>query len=289
MRPPFITLFTLVATAVACIGGDGSAGIDKQAGGTISFWSDRAAGRAQVYTMNEDGTGIRRLTNQFSAKRGVWSPDGRRLAFDGRSRPTLHDFDIFVANADGSRVRKVTRGPARDTNAAWSPDGRWLAFMRDARDGQVPDVWVVRSDGKRARRIASGGPPAWSPDGRIAVPSPSGVVLYARDGRRVGALRIGFSEAPAWSPDRRRIVFTRFNGDNAEVYVANADGSKPRRLTRRLGEDLAAAWSPDGSRILFTSNRTGNRDVYVMGLDGTDVVNLTRNLAEDWATAWNPR
>jgi Tol biopolymer transport system component len=255
----------------------------------ISFWSDRASGRAQVYAMTPDGSAVRRLTNQFSAKRGVWSPDGRRLAFDGRAYDTLFDFDIFVARFDGSRVRRLTRGPARDTSAAWSPDGRWIAFMRTPRERAMPSVWVAPADGGRARRVAAGGPPAWSPDGRIAIPTIGGVGLFARDGRRTGTIQIeGLSELAAWSPDRRRILFTSFVGGTADVYVANADGSRVRRLTRHPGEDVAAAWSPDGSRILFTSDRAGNHDVYVMRLDGTGLVNLTRNRADDWATTWAP-
>jgi Tol biopolymer transport system component len=56
----------------------------------------------------------------FSAKRGDWSPDGRRLVFDGRFYRTLFDFDIGVMNADGSGAHRITRGPARDEWAtAW--------------------------------------------------------------------------------------------------------------------------------------------------------------------------
>src|SRR6266498_19597 len=84
----------------------------------ISFWSGFA--HAQVYLMAADGSGVRRLTNLYSAKRGVWSPDAKRLAFDGRFYPTLFDFDIGIARPDGSRVRRVTRGPERDIMAARS-------------------------------------------------------------------------------------------------------------------------------------------------------------------------
>jgi Tol biopolymer transport system component len=80
----------------------------------ITFWTDAPGGHAEVWAMNEDGTGRTRLTNLYSAKRGTWSPDGRRLVFDGRFYRTLFDFDIGVMNANGTGVRRITRGPERD-------------------------------------------------------------------------------------------------------------------------------------------------------------------------------
>ena len=117
MRGPILTLFLALAAPFA-------AGAASAPNGQISFWSDRANGRAQVFVMNADGTHQHRLTNLFSAKRGDFSPNGRKLVFDGRGYETLFDFDIFVMNADGSDVRRLTRGPERDTQASWSPDGR---------------------------------------------------------------------------------------------------------------------------------------------------------------------
>jgi dipeptidyl aminopeptidase/acylaminoacyl peptidase len=118
----------------------------------ISFWSGFA--HPQVYVVAADGSRPRRLTNLYSAKRGVWSPDGKRLAFDGRFHATLFDFDIGIVRADGSGVRRVTRGPERDIMASWSPGGRWLAFSPSRAEGSEPDVWLVRPSGKDAHRLA---------------------------------------------------------------------------------------------------------------------------------------
>ena len=82
----------------------------------ISFWN--GLGQAQVFVMTADGKGVRQLTHLFSAKRAAWSPDGKRLAFDGRFYRTLDDFDIGIMRADGSGVRRITRGPERDTMAS---------------------------------------------------------------------------------------------------------------------------------------------------------------------------
>ena len=48
-----------------------------------------------------------------------------------------------------------------------------------------------------------------------------------------------------------------------DLWVADADGGNPRRLTVHVARDMMPRFSPDGNWIAFTSNRTGNNDVYV--------------------------
>ena len=77
---------------------------------------------SQVYLMNTDGGGRRKLTSQFSAATSpAWSPDGRKIAFSG-------DGDIYVMNADGSSQRRLMRTTGFDSSPAWSPDARKIAF-----------------------------------------------------------------------------------------------------------------------------------------------------------------
>ena len=112
----------LLVGAVVTLASQASAIPSKQRNGQISFWGDRDPIRPSIYAMNPDGTRVRDLgRGMHSAKRADWSPDGRFIAFDGRDYVTFFDFDIFVARADGSERRKVTRGPARDLMPAWSP------------------------------------------------------------------------------------------------------------------------------------------------------------------------
>ena len=74
--------------------------------------------------MNADGSGQRRLTrNTVGDSNPVWSPDGRRIAFE-------NNWQVNVMNADGSRQRRLTRNGGRNFAPAWSPDGQQIAFER---------------------------------------------------------------------------------------------------------------------------------------------------------------
>jgi Tol biopolymer transport system component len=94
---------------------------------------------------------------------------------------------------------------------------------------------------------------------------------------------------PAWSPDGGKIAFVSDRDRNREIYVADADGSSPRRLTDDLATDQFPAWSPDGSKIAFGTDRDGNEEIYVMSAsDGSGQANLTADPATDRYPAWSP-
>jgi TolB protein len=253
----------------------------------ISFWTDAPGGSAQVWVMNADGSERRRLTNLFSAKRGEWSPGGKRLAFDGRFYRTLFDFDIGVMNADGTRMRRITRGPERDIVASWSPEGRWIVFSRLKTEGGIPNLWLVRPDGRGAHLLVKeGGRPDWTPDGRVVFDAPGGIWAVRADGSGRQKLLSGNVGEASWSPDGRRIAYTTWRGGTAEIYAANVDGPAVRRLTHNSVDDFGPRWSPDGRRILYTHGPDGGRQVYVMNADGSGKRNLSRNRFDEWATDW---
>jgi len=92
-----------------------------------------------------------------------------------------------------------------------------------------------------------------------------------------------------WSPDGRTIAFSSDRDGNFEIYVMNADGSNPIRLTYDDAADLYPGWSPDGRKITFESDRDGNSEIYVMNADGSSPVNVTHNPAADVHARWSPR
>jgi Tol biopolymer transport system component len=103
-----------------------------------------------IYTTSPDGSRERLLVrdrfNASSPSSPDWSPYGRRIAF---AFADSTDPDIHVVDAKGRRDRRLTR--LGGTAPAWSPDGRYIAFIRGS------DLYVMRSNGRGARRVASGG------------------------------------------------------------------------------------------------------------------------------------
>ena len=87
----------------------------------IAFVSERDDVNGEIYVMNADGSGQRRLTrNRADDDLAAWSPDGRRIAFE-RGPFFVGPREIYLMNADGSWQRRLTRNPAGDAYPAWSP------------------------------------------------------------------------------------------------------------------------------------------------------------------------
>jgi TolB protein len=173
--------------------------------------------------MNADGTNVRQLTQlrrPTSSEDGepVWSPDGRRIAFQ-RWNSTARPVDgraIFVVNADGSGLRQVTpwRMIAGD-HPDWSPDGRRILFRSPADEFDASDLWTVRPDGTGLKRLTNFGP--------------SILVLSA-----------------SYSPDGKWIVLSRTGrGGPPDLFAIRPDGTGLRQITRSTVWDSAPDW---GSR-----------------------------------------
>src|SRR5215204_1800961 len=90
---------------------------------------------------------------------------------------------------------------------------------------------------------------------------------------------LGDDSMPDFSPDGRRIAFTSNRDQQGEVYVMNADGSGPKRLTRRAGDDWAPDFSPDGKRLSFTQLRAM---IWTINAGGTGLRKLKAGTDTDW-------
>jgi TolB protein len=208
-----------------------------------------ADGNHDIWTVRADGTGRRRLTFDGASFHPLWSPDGTRIYF--AFRPDDHPEEIRFPDGsdaqpvwvrsmrpDGSDRREVTSPVAGrfEIPGSFAPDGGTLAYTRGAyRElgprGRVRDtyeVWVMHPDGSGARRLAARArDPAYSPDGRR--------IAFASDRDENGVLSYGDS-----------YFFAN------ELYMIDADGSRPRRVTRtRARNELQPAWMPGGARIAY--------------------------------------
>jgi Tol biopolymer transport system component len=186
-------------------------------GGRIVFARLAGPYAESLYSVKADGSGLKRLTKpRPSAQNPVWSPDGRRIAFDAVDNLNIRTARLFVMKADGSRMRVLRSGPA-DTGPgvpAWSPDARRIVFLTTpgTPGSYRAAVWVINRTGSGRRLlyrspccIDTWGRPIWSPDGSYVAfgvgvrsdPDSSGIFVIKADGRGLRRLATAPTEA-AW-------------------------------------------------------------------------------------------
>ena len=216
-------------------------------GRRIAFTSARE-GSFDIYVMNADGTGTRRLTSSSTNDKGPsWSPDGRRIAFSRSSDGGR----VWVMNADGTDARRLTEGLAEEGEPTWSPDGRWIAYTHRASGSDIREIWVARPDGSGRRAVTTLGARSYGPD---------------------------------WSPDSKRLAFSADrDGGRYDIYTIGLDGNDVRRPVRSPTDAFEPAWSPDGSEIAFSRDGA----IVVTTLDGVEQ-ELTDPQDNDSSPAWNP-
>jgi TolB protein len=82
---------------------------------------------------------------------------------------------------------------------------------------------------------------------------------------------------PKWSPDGRRISFVSSRAGSFDLWVMNADGSNPERLTDHPANDYDPIWTPDGQAMIFSSDRDSRSDLYRLHLKDRRVDRLTHH------------
>lgn len=122
-----------------------------------------------VYVMDADGSNRRKLIDD--AFRPAWSPDGKTIAFltdrDKNGRCLFHDCtgyasELYVADADGTQLRRLTHTKAPEGDPAWSPDGRRLAFDRIKDEESNYEIYSIRRDGSGQRKLTHSRTHLWS-------------------------------------------------------------------------------------------------------------------------------
>lgn len=171
---------------------------------------DNPEGDFEIFAVGVDGAGLTQLTrNEEADFQPDYSPDDKKIAFVSR-----RDFapGIYTMKADGTRQKKVSRGPAVVFQfPSWSPDGERIAFVSD-QDSGLLDIYTMRADGKGQVRLTD-----------IGVSTDSG---------------------PVFSPSGKKIAFhTNWDG-NFEVYKMRADGTRPVNLTDDPAGDFTPDWQP---------------------------------------------
>jgi TolB protein len=267
------------------------------------------AGRPRVHVVAARGGPVTELPTATAAAEGpAWSPDGRRIAFVGganapESPNVTTDADLFVARADGSGRRRLTRGAEAEAAPAWSPDGRRLVAVRRTANGRSSLV-VLPAAGGPARRITRGAvdvSPSWGRDGRIAFvridprTNAGGLYVVRADGGGLRRILRGLPGAtgPVWSPDGSRLAVAL--GDR--LVVVRPDGTGRRDVVRLTSDPGGArrepqpAWSPDGRHLAFSAadpRRSGRAELWTVPARGGPPRRLLRSVQLDTDPSWGP-
>lgn len=216
--------------------------LTERVAGTARSYTWKFDHHYELYSAKNDGSGMIRLTDSpgYDAE-GSYSPDGSQILFASNRHAHLETLspeaqerfekepnwamELYLMDADGSNVRRLTHEPGYDGGPFFSADGGRIVWRRFADVGRTAEIFVMDADGSRQRAIT-----------------------------RLGAL----SWAPFFHPSGEYVIFTTsLHGHrNFELYLVDSEGHRdPIRVTDSDGFDGLPAFSPDGQTLAWSSSR----------------------------------
>lgn len=188
-----------------------------------------------IYSINLDGTGLKRLTDTpgYDAE-GSYSSDGKQIVFTS-SRDG--DPDLFIMGADGSNVRQLTNSPGYDGGPFFSPDNQWVIFRSDRDKEHMLQLFAISADGKQEVQLTKNLDQVnWCP---YFHPSGKYLIWSGAD----------YSKGP--------------QGAHFQLYTMELSypdgkltGGKVTQITYATSADVLPVFSPDGKQLMWTSTRT---------------------------------
>lgn len=242
----------------------------------IAFRRKLPGGGSDIFMVDSDGAGLRRVTRDSSIVYSpAFSPDGSRLLYVSyvAGRPASYEVDLGTG-----RSRVIASEPGLNITPVYSPDDRFIMLARSV-DAHAELFEMQRDPLCCARRITftSVGDalnPSYSPDGRrVAFTStPLGQPQVYVQGVNSAPPRLisryvfgekGYATSPDWSPRGDRIAYQGWIDGVFQVISVNPDGSDRRVLTSS-GSNEDPSWAPDGRHVVFASDRRGFHALWIL-------------------------
>jgi Tol biopolymer transport system component len=249
----------------------------------LIFQSTRDGAKCdQIFAMSSDGSNVRRVSNGTGRTTcGYFFPDGQRILFasthgaapeclaapdrsHGYVWKLYDEFDIYSANADGSDIRPLVRGPGYDAEATISATADRIVFT-STRTGD-PELYSMRLDGSDLRQLTK-------------TKGYDGGAFFSWDGKKI-VYRANHPQGPEEQAKYDEIIRAGLvRPTRLELFVMNADGSDQVQITHNGAANFGPFWHPDGKHIIFSSNvddpKGRNFDLYLIAADGSNLERVT--------------
>jgi TolB protein len=275
-------------------GGENAEAYFSRDGRRLIFQSTRD-GRTcdQQYVMNVDGSGVHRVSTGFGKTTCGYFYDGDRRIFfasthaaDSACPPKpdpskgyvwgLDPYDIYVANPDGSELRRLTNYGVYTAEGTLSPDGQTIVFT-SLKDGDL-DIYTMRIDGTNMKRLTF-------------QPGYDGGPFFSPDGKRI-VYRAWHPTDTALTSYRELLRQRLVRPNRMEIWVMNADGSNQHQITNLGGANFAPYFTPDGRKIIFSSNyknpKSRDFELYLINDDGSGLEQVTHHVEFDGFPMFSP-
>jgi eukaryotic-like serine/threonine-protein kinase len=277
--------------------------------GKLAFASD-ISGTPQIYLINTDGTGLRKVTDiSEGACQPSWSPDGARIVFTSPCEGNVdyyHKSSLYIINIDGSGLLPLPTVAGGDFDPAWSPDGKYIAFTSIRNNGRQ-QVYVIKLEDSSVQPLSDhlyvDMQPSWSWDGKKIIfistrRGTSQVWVMDANGENQELFSRSFQlidTDPSWSPDGQQVLFTQVVAEGGiprvmiAAYIFDPEKYNEYRVTKEPIPMREAVFSPDGYWIAFEGWLVGgSHDIYIVAASGAGKQAVTGTEGYDFDAAWCP-